>query len=173
MTETTGAPLSDPLVVAADIVSAYVSHNVVPVSGLPDLIASVHAAVARLGPAHPAEADGPKKATPAQIKKSISPDTLVSFEDGQPYKTLRRHLGLRGLTPEAYRAKWGLPVDYPMVSSAYSSRRSALARTLGLGQQRRTFPAKPGAPAKAPAPEPEAPAETPERTRRFRKVAEA
>ena len=127
------------------IVSAYVSNNSVPASGLPDLIARVHGAIAALGLARPTEADGARKATPAQIKRSISPDTLISFEDGQPYKTLRRHLGLRGLTPEAYRAKWGLPVDYPMVSEAYSRQRSELARTLGPGQQRRSG-RPPGAP---------------------------
>ncbi|WP_197430543.1 MucR family transcriptional regulator, partial [Methylobacterium sp. CCH5-D2] len=60
-----------------------------------------------------------------------------SFEDGKPYKTLRRHLTLRGLTPEAYREKWGLPRDYPMTAPSYSAQRSELARALGLGQQRR------------------------------------
>ncbi|WP_197430720.1 MucR family transcriptional regulator, partial [Methylobacterium sp. CCH5-D2] len=63
-----------------------------------------------------------------------------SFEDGKPYKTLRRHLTLRGLTPEAYREKWGLPRDYPMTSASYSEQRSELARALGLGQQRRRAP---------------------------------
>lgn len=61
----------------------------------------------------------------------------ISFEDGRLYKTLRRHLRLRGLSPEAYREKWGLPFDYPMTSASYSAHRSELARTLGLGQQRR------------------------------------
>ena len=81
-----------------------------------------------------------EKLTPAQIKKSISHDALISFEDGKPYKTLRRHLTLRGFTPEAYRAKWGLPPDYPMTAQGYSAQRSELARSLSLGQLRRRPP---------------------------------
>jgi len=81
--------------------------------------------------------DSVEKPTAAQIKKSITPDGLVSFEDGKSYKTLRRHLTIRGLTPEAYRAKYGLPVDYPMTAPSYSAQRSALAKSLGLGQFRR------------------------------------
>ena len=98
----------------------------------------MHAAISGLangGSAAP-EVDKIDKATPAQIKKSITPDHLISFEDGKPYKTLRRHLTLRGLSPEAYRAKHGLPADYPMTSATYSAQRSELARSLGLGQQR-------------------------------------
>jgi predicted transcriptional regulator len=73
----------------------------------------------------------------SQVKKSITPDSLISFEDGKPYKTLRRHLATRGLTPEQYRDKWGLPADYPMVSPNYSAARSAMAKHSGLGQLRR------------------------------------
>ena len=122
----------------ADLVAAYVSNNSVPISALPELLGSVHAAISGLangGSAAP-EVDKIDKATPAQIKKSITPDHLISFEDGKPYKTLRRHLTLRGLSPEAYRAKYGLPADYPMTSATYSAQRSELARSLGLGQQR-------------------------------------
>ena len=103
MNENTSAPSGDHLVMTVQIVSAYVSNNSVPASGLPDLIISMHAAVASLGEAQPAEADGPKKATAAQIKKSISPETLISFEDGQPYKTLRRHLGPSGVCQSTTR----------------------------------------------------------------------
>jgi predicted transcriptional regulator len=120
-----------------DIVSSYVSKNPIPVSDLPRLISSVHTALAGLGGqavSGPAEVE---KLTTAQMKKSITHDALISFEDGKPYKTLRRHLTLRGLSPEAYRAKWGLPIDYPMTAQAYSEQRSQLARDLGLGQQRR------------------------------------
>ena len=81
-------------------------------------------------------------------------DYIVSFEDGKPYKTLRRHLTLRGLSPEAYREKWGLPRDYPMTAASYSAQRSELARALGLGQQRR----KSRGAAAAPAPDEPAPA---------------
>jgi predicted transcriptional regulator len=120
----------------ADLVAAYVSNNSVPVSALPELLSSVHAAISGLtnGGSSAPKADKIEKATPAQIKKSITPDHLISFEDGKPYRTLRRHLTLRGLSPEAYRAKYGLPADYPMTSPSYSAQRSELARSLGLGQ---------------------------------------
>ncbi|WP_283205814.1 MucR family transcriptional regulator [Methylobacterium cerastii] len=121
----------------ADLVSAFVSNNNVPVSELPALIASVHAALAGLGKEAPAEPAGPEKPTPAQIRKSVTPDALISFEDGKSYKTLRRHLTMRGLTAEGYREKYGLPADYPMTSASYSAQRSALAHSLGLGQMRR------------------------------------
>lgn len=89
------------------------------------------------GKGAPAVEAGPPKATPQEIRRSISNEYLISFEDGKQYKTLRRHLTLRGLSPEQYRTKWGLPPDYPMTSAAYSEQRSELARALGLGQQRR------------------------------------
>jgi len=130
---------TDHIELTADIVSAYVSNNSVPVSELATLLTSVHASLSGLasgGSDAPAK-DAIEKPTPAQIKKSITPDALISFEDGKPYKTLKRHLTIRGLTPEAYRAKYGLPVDYPMTSPSYSAQRSELARALGLGQQRR------------------------------------
>ncbi len=75
--------------------------------------------------------------TPHQIRKSIQPDHLVSFEDGKSYKTLKRHLTRLGLTSDEYRQKWGLPHDYPMVAASYSERRSELARSAGLGQHRK------------------------------------
>ena len=121
----------------ADLVSAFVSNNNVPVSELPALIASVHAALAGLGNEAAAEPPGPKKPTAAQVKKSITPDALISFEDGKYYKTLRRHLTMRGLTSEGYRERYGLPADYPMTSASYSAQRSALAHSFGLGQMRR------------------------------------
>ncbi|KQO49384.1 MULTISPECIES: MucR family transcriptional regulator [unclassified Methylobacterium] len=163
---------ADYIELTADLVSAYVSNNSIPASALPDLLNNVHAAISGLASrgSEATETDKIEKATPAQIKKSISPDALISFEDGKPYKTLRRHLTLRGLSPEAYRAKYGLPPDYPMTSASYSAQRSELARSLGLGQPRR-----------APAPEPEetvvqddAPvSEKPKRAGRPRKAATA
>ena len=130
---------TDHLELTADIVSAYVSNNSIPASELANLLASVHTAVSGLaaGGTNKAAEDAVEKPTPAQIKKSITPDALISFEDGKPYKTLRRHLTLRGLTPEAYRAKHGLSADYPMTAASYSAQRSELARSLGLGQQRK------------------------------------
>ena len=128
---------TDIIELAGDIVSAYVSNNNVPMSELPGVIASVHAVLSRLSKGEPTEPAGPAKPTAAEIKKSITHDGIISFEDGKPYKTMRRHLTIRGLTPEAYRAKWGLSADYPMTSAAYSAQRSELARALGLGNQRR------------------------------------
>jgi predicted transcriptional regulator len=146
------------ITLAADVVSAYVSNNHVQSAELPRLIGDVHEAIRSVTvSAKPADS-GPPKATPQEIRKSISQDFLISFEDGKPYKTLRRHLTLRGLSPEAYRAKWGLPSDYPMTSTSYSEQRSELARALGLGQQRRRPEAEAVAEAPAPA-EPEVEAE--------------
>ncbi|ACL56283.1 MucR family transcriptional regulator [Methylobacterium nodulans] len=120
----------------ADVISAYVSNNHVQADDLVRLITEVHAAITAIGRGQKAP-DPARKPTPAEIRRSIGRDVLISFEDGKPYKTLRRHLTMRGLTPESYRRKWGLPLDYPMTSASYSEQRSQLARTLGLGQQRR------------------------------------
>ncbi|WP_424753320.1 MucR family transcriptional regulator [Methylobacterium sp.] len=138
MTDSTQDFPSSYIELTAELVAAYVSNNSVPVSALPELLGSVHAAISGLanGGSGTPEEDKIEKPTPAQIKKSITPDHLISFEDGKPYKTLRRHLTLRGLSPETYRAKYGLPADYPMTSATYSAQRSELARSLGLGQQR-------------------------------------
>jgi predicted transcriptional regulator len=91
----------------------------------------------------------PKQAEPGKqlqptisIRKSVTPNYLISLEDGKKYKTLKRHLGKLGLTPAQYRAKWGLPDDYPIVAPNYALRRSELARSSGLGQQRRKTAAK-------------------------------
>ena len=138
MTETEPNQAADYIELSADIVAAFVSNNSIPASELGNLLASVHAAVMGLAKGGDASstADEIEKATPAQIKKSITQDALISFEDGKPYKTLRRHLTIRGLTPEDYRTKHGLPVDYPMVAAGYSAQRSELAKALGLGLQR-------------------------------------
>jgi predicted transcriptional regulator len=122
---------------AVDIVAAYVSNNSVPPSDLPGLIGGVHTALSSLSTAGRSSNAPVEKMSAAQIRKSVTHDHIVSFEDGRPYKTLRRHLTLRGLSPEAYREKWGLPRDYPMTAASYSAQRSELARALGLGQQRR------------------------------------
>ncbi len=119
---------------AADIVSAYVSKNSVPVSELPTLIASVHTSLSNLGQAVSVE---PEKLTPLMpIKKTVTPDYLISLEDGKQYKSLKRHLSTRGLTPEEYRRKWSLPHDYPMVAANYAAQRSELAKSIGLGRPR-------------------------------------
>jgi predicted transcriptional regulator len=129
-----GADLID---LAAEIVSAYVSNNSVPASDLPMLIAEVHRALSntRTGKTEPA----PEPLKPAvNPKRSVFPDYIVCLEDGKKFKSLKRHLRTHyDLSPEDYREKWGLPADYPMVAPNYAAARSALAKKMGLGQQRR------------------------------------
>jgi predicted transcriptional regulator len=126
---------SDHTTLTADVVSAYVSHNAVRAADLSDLISSVYGALQGLKA--PQQAEPEKREPPISIKKSITPDFLISLEDGRRYKSLKRHLKGRGLTPEQYREKWGLPRDYPMVAPNYAKQRSELAKALGLGQLRR------------------------------------
>ncbi|UIN38426.1 MucR family transcriptional regulator [Methylobacterium oryzae] len=116
----------------AHLVSAYVRRNNVPVSDLATLIASAADALIGLTNSDTPAAPAASKTTPAQIRASITHEALISFEDGKRYKTLKRHLTACGLTPETYRAKWGLPRDYPMVAPGYSERRSAIAMSLQL-----------------------------------------
>jgi predicted transcriptional regulator len=126
--------------ITADIVSSYVANNAVHRTDLPAVITSVHAALQGL--AAPTQAEPEKPEPRISIKKSITPDFLISLEDGKQYKTLKRHLGKLGLTAEEYRAKWGLPADYPMVAPSYAAKRSELARSSGLGQMRSKNAAK-------------------------------
>jgi predicted transcriptional regulator len=121
---------------AAEIVSAFVSNNSVPVAELPALIGNVHAALRNVGNPAPTREEA-KPMPPVPIRRSVTPDYLISLEDGKQYQSLKRHLTRLGLTPEQYREKWGLPRDYPMVAPNYSARRSELARSFGLGQQRK------------------------------------
>ena len=117
-----------------DIVSAYVTANSIQRSELPGLIADVHLALTNLGK----PASESVKAEPlVPIKQTIKPDYIISLEDGRRYKSMKRHLRGRGLTPEQYREKWGLRPDYPMVAPNYSKARSELAKALGLGQARK------------------------------------
>src|SRR5215217_2370474 len=120
---------------AAEIISAFVSNNTVSAEELPSLISQVHIALDNLG--QPVATQAEKPIPPVPIKKTVTPDYLISLEDGKRYKSLRRHLSTRGLTPEQYREKWGLPRDYPMVAPNYAKQRSELARASGLGQSRR------------------------------------
>jgi predicted transcriptional regulator len=120
-----------------DIVAAYLENNVLPSEALPSLIRSVHAAIGAKANTAEAEPQEAPQVSKAQIRKSITHDALISFEDGRPYRMLRRHLTSIGLTPAEYRAKWGLPKDYPMTAPAYSARRSELAKAAGLGSSRR------------------------------------
>ena len=124
------------LELTTDLVSAYVNHNALPAADLSSLIEAVHTALRQVSSGKAEEAE-PAPKPPVPIRKSITPDHLISLEDGKPYRSLTRHLAKRGLTPEAYRAKWGLPPSYPMVAPNYSKRRSELAKALGLGQRRK------------------------------------
>lgn len=124
----------------ADIVSAYVSNNAVEAGALSKLIEDVHAALVR-APAAASEPEQKPLVPAVPIKKSVTPDYIVSLEDGRKFKSLKRHLqGTYGMTPDEYRAKWGLPRDYPMVAPNYAKARSELAKSMGLGRK--------GAPAK-------------------------
>lgn len=134
---------------AADIVSAYVGNNTISVNDLPNLIKNVHAALSGVQTGTTAEPATPQ--TPAvAVRRSITPDFLICLEDGRKFKSLKRHLQTKyDLSPDAYRAKWNLPRDYPMVAPNYAASRSALAKSMGLGQGGRQ-PAKAVAAAKAP-----------------------
>ena len=123
---------------AAEITSAFVSNNSLRPVDLPALFGDIHSALARISEGVPAAAE-PEKLTPAvPIKKSIMPDYVICLEDGRKFKSLKRHLRMvYNLTPDQYRAKWGLPSDYPMVAPAYAKARSALAHKMGLGSKRR------------------------------------
>ena len=132
--ETASADLID---LTADIVSAYVSNNSVAATDLPALIADVHRALnnTHAGVNEPE----PEPLKPAvNPKKSVFPDYIICLEDGKKFKSLKRHLRTHyDLSPEEYRDKWGLASDYPMVAPNYAAARSALAKKMGLGQQRR------------------------------------
>lgn len=124
------------------VVSAYVAHNNVPPADLVALISSTHSALTQLG-AKPEAPPVPIALVPAvSIKKSVTPDAIICLEDGKAFKSLRRHLGTAyNLTPEQYRAKWGLPSDYPMVAPNYSEARAKLAKASGLGRKAKPVPA--------------------------------
>ena len=127
----------------ADVVSAYVSNNPVPVDQLPVLIGSIHQSLSGLVAGAQAPALEPQKPA-VPIKKSVTPDYIISLEDGKKFKSLKRHLATHyGMTPEEYRAKWNLAPDYPMVAPNYAATRSALAKSLGLGRKKATPPAAP------------------------------
>ena len=118
----------------ADIVSAYVGNNTVSAETLPSLIASIHAALSGVSNG-PVEAEPEPKEPAVPIRKSIAPDFLICLEDGRKFKSLKRHLRTKyDMSPEEYRAKWGLPKDYPMVAPNYAKARSELAKSMGLGQ---------------------------------------
>lgn len=124
------------ITLTADIVAAHVSNNTVAVSDLPVLIANVHNALANLGT--PVVEPEVKQEPAVSVRASIKPDYIVCLEDGKKLKMLKRHLMTHyQMTPEAYRAKWNLPADYPMVAPNYAEQRRTLAKKIGLGTKRR------------------------------------
>ena len=125
----------------AEIVSAYVQKNVIPVSSLGELIGSVHTSLKGLGQ-QPEAPTLPRLEPAIAIKKSLTPGAITCLECGRSLKSLKRHLTTHhALSPEEYRTKWKLPNTYPMVSPQYAAERSALAVKMGLGQHRAKTPA--------------------------------
>ena len=122
------------LQLATGIVSSYVSHNQVPMSDVPSILKNIHAVLAGLVTGGPV--DGLSSAKPAvPVKKSIGDDYIICLEDGKKLKMLKRYLRSNyNMSPEDYRAKWGLPPDYPMVAPAYARQRSDFAKKIGLGR---------------------------------------
>ena len=126
------------LELTAEVVTSFVSNNPLPRTELPALIQAVHSAIERLGKkAENAPPQVESKAPAVPVRKSVTPDYLICLEDGKQFKSMRRHLGLLGLTPEQYREKWNLPSDYPIVAPNYAAHRSAMAKKIGLGQKRK------------------------------------
>ena len=134
--ETPTHPHADLLPLTADIVAAYLSQNDLSAEHLPALIRSVHGALASPTTPEPVAEDALVPAV--NPKRSVFPDYIICLEDGKKLKMLRRHLKTAyNMTPDEYRARWGLPSEYPMVAPGYSAQRAALARELGLGSRTR------------------------------------
>ncbi|MGI4880930.1 MAG: MucR family transcriptional regulator [Janthinobacterium lividum] len=149
---------SELLSLTADIVASHVSNNLVATADLPALIKSVYVALSDAGEPKPTEMTAQEPAV--SIKGSVKPDFIICLEDGKKLKMLKRHLMTDfGMTPDAYRAKWRLPADYPMVAPNYAAQRRSLALKIGLGRK--------------PVIEPSAPPEAPKKARAPRKVAVA
>jgi predicted transcriptional regulator len=126
---------TDLIGLTADIVAAHVSHNNVGTGDVPALIRAVHDALARAGEPAPAEAPQQEPAVP--VRASIKQDHIVCLEDGKKLKMLKRYLRTNyDMSPDDYRAKWGLPRDYPMVAPAYAEQRRGLAHKIGLGRKK-------------------------------------
>ncbi len=124
---------ADILGLTATIVSAHVAKNKLGQDALPALIQSVYQSLSTLGLP---EVVAPAQMPAVPVKKSVFPDYIVCLEDGKKLKMLKRHLQTSyNLTPDAYRQKWSLPADYPMVAPSYAAKRSSLAKSIGLGRK--------------------------------------
>ena len=122
------------LKLVTDIVAAYVSNNSVAASDLPAMIKSIHATLGALSGAPSSESQTSQKPA-VPVKKSVTNEFIICLEDGKKLKMLKRYLRSNySLTPEEYRAKWGLPADYPMVAPNYAAQRSEFAKKIGLGR---------------------------------------
>jgi predicted transcriptional regulator len=129
------------ITLTSDIVAAHVSNNDVAVADLPGLITNVYAALANLGETVVVEEPKPQPAV--AIRNSVKPDYIVCLEDGKKLKMLKRYLRTNfDMSPEEYRARWGLPADYPMVAPNYAEKRRDLAKKIGLGRKPGTTVAK-------------------------------
>lgn len=118
------------------IVEAHLASNATEAAALPELIASVHGALARIEKGETAGSAEEKPVGAVSARKSLSsPDHIISMIDGKPYRTLKRHLSTHGYDPESYRQTFGLAADYPMVARNYSAQRSEMARAIGLGRK--------------------------------------
>lgn len=127
---------NDLLTLTTEIVAAHVSNNTVAVGDLPQLINQVYSSLANIGSVPATSAERPQPAVP--VKKSVNPDYIICLEDGKKLKMLKRHLKTAyNMTPEAYRERWGLSADYPMVAPNYARQRSRLAKEIGLGTRAR------------------------------------
>lgn len=130
------AKLDELLSLTTNIVAAHVSNNSVAVTDLPRLIRDVHDTLSNVGNAADRAPERPTPVVP--LKKSITPDYIVCLEDGKKLKMLKRHLKTAyDMSPEEYRERWGLPIDYPMVAPNYAKQRSKLAKQIGLGTRDR------------------------------------
>jgi predicted transcriptional regulator len=128
---------------AAEIAAAFLANNAIAPAEIPSLLKSIHSSLREIaggagsGAQAPVEVIAPPKPA-VPINKTVSPDHIVCLEDGQSFRSLKRHLGTaHGMTPQQYREKWGLPSDYPMVAPNYAEARSEMAKKIGLGQRRR------------------------------------
>jgi len=125
----------DLVAMTAEIVAAYLSNNTVAMSDVPSLIETVYTGLSNVEASR--TGDAPLQVEPAvPVKQSVTADYLICLEDGKQFKSLKRHLRTHyNLSPEEYRRKWGLPIDYPMVAPNYAAARSKLAKKMGLGQK--------------------------------------
>lgn len=121
---------------AAEVAAAYVAHNRLPAADLPDLLRSIHQSLRDLAGGGGALAGSAPRKPAVPVSETVHPDHIVCLEDGQSFRSLKRHLGTaHQMTPQAYRQKWGLPLDYPMVAPDYADARSKMPKKIGLGRR--------------------------------------